>query len=197
MKHLNRYIFLAILTMVAAGCMNEDEIIPVDGETGVKMTFTATIEEGEDTKTILGESDEHGHRKLLWAPEDSIGIVDNDWSEIRKFVNTKPETDVNGVFEGSLNRTYSTYYAVYPYKNTFGYDWSNGIKLEISQIAMQRIAKPADLLEVGQVVDVRITDIDDEKQKVSLSIRALLEEAAAAAEAMPEEYAAEEPATEE
>lgn len=131
MKHLNRYIFLAILTMVAAGCMNEDEIIPVDGETGVKMTFTATIEEGEDTKTILGESDEHGHRKLLWAPEDSIGIVDNDWSEIRKFVNTKPETDVNGVFEGSLNRTYSTYYAVYPYKNTFGYDWSNGIKLEI------------------------------------------------------------------
>ena len=64
--------------------------------------------------------------------------------------------------------------------------------IHISQIAMQRIAKPADLLEIGQVVDARITDIDDEKQKVSLSIRALLEEAAAAAEAMPEEYVAEE-----
>ena len=64
--------------------------------------------------------------------------------------------------------------------------------IHISQIAMQRIAKPADLLEIGQVVDARIIDIDDEKQKVSLSIRSLLEEAAAAAEAMPEEYAAEE-----
>ncbi len=61
--------------------------------------------------------------------------------------------------------------------------------IHISQIAMQRIAKPADLLEIGQVVDARIIEIDDEKQKVSLSIRALLEEAAAAAEAMPEDYA--------
>ena len=77
--------------------------------------------------------------------------------------------------------------------------------IHISQIAMQRIAKPADILEIGQVVDARITEIDDEKQKVSLSIRSLLEEAAAAAEAMPEDYVAEEaveeaaetPATEE
>ena len=64
--------------------------------------------------------------------------------------------------------------------------------IHISQIAMQRIAKPADLLSIGQIVDARIVEIDDEKQKVSLSIRSLLEEAAAAAEAMPEEFAAEE-----
>ena len=69
--------------------------------------------------------------------------------------------------------------------------------IHISQIAMQRIAKPADLLEIGQIVDARIIEIDDEKQKVSLSIRALLEEAAAAAEAMPEDYVEEAPATEE
>ena len=69
--------------------------------------------------------------------------------------------------------------------------------IHISQIAMQRIAKPADLLEIGQVVDARIIEIDDEKKKVSLSIRSLLEEAAAAAEAMPEDYVAEETATEE
>jgi 4-hydroxy-3-methylbut-2-enyl diphosphate reductase len=55
---------------------------------------------------------------------------------------------------------------------------------------MQRIAKPAEILEIGQVVDARIIDIDDEKQKVSLSIRSLLEEAASAAEAMPEDYEA-------
>ena len=69
--------------------------------------------------------------------------------------------------------------------------------IHISQIAMQRIAKPADLLEIGQIVDARIIEIDDEKKKVSLSIRALLEEAAEAAEAMPEDYVAEEAAAEE
>ncbi|MBE6548682.1 MAG: 4-hydroxy-3-methylbut-2-enyl diphosphate reductase [Ruminococcaceae bacterium] len=59
--------------------------------------------------------------------------------------------------------------------------------IHISQISMTKIAKPADVLENGQIVDAKIVEIDDEKQKVSLSIRALLEEAKAAAEAMPEE----------
>ena len=63
--------------------------------------------------------------------------------------------------------------------------------IHISQIALQRIAKPSDVLEIGQVVDARIIDIDDERQKVSLSIRSLLEDEMAAAEAMPEEYATE------
>ena len=46
--------------------------------------------------------------------------------------------------------------------------------IHISQIADHRIAKPEDVLEVGQKVDAKIIDINDEKKKVSLSIRALL-----------------------
>ena len=57
--------------------------------------------------------------------------------------------------------------------------------IHISQIADHKIGKPADILEVGQTVDARIIDIDNENQKVSLSIRALIEEAKAAEEAMP------------
>ena len=41
-------------------------------------------------------------------------------------------------------------------------------------------------------MDARIIDIDDEHQKVSLSIRSLLEDEMAAAEAMPEDYAIDE-----
>ena len=63
--------------------------------------------------------------------------------------------------------------------------------IHISQIAMTRIGKPADVLEIGQSVDAKIIEIDSEKQKVSLSIRALLEEVAAAEAAMPEEMAGE------
>ena len=61
--------------------------------------------------------------------------------------------------------------------------------IHISQIAQHRINKPADVLEIGQVVDAKIISIDDEKQKVGLSIRALLDEAQAQEEAMPEDIA--------
>ena len=47
--------------------------------------------------------------------------------------------------------------------------------IHISQIADKRIAHPSNALEVGQVVDAKITAIDNENKKVSLSIRALLE----------------------
>ena len=49
--------------------------------------------------------------------------------------------------------------------------------IHISQIADHRIDKPGDVLSEGQTVDVKITDIDYDNQKVSLSIRALLEDA--------------------
>ena len=46
--------------------------------------------------------------------------------------------------------------------------------IHISQIADKKLATPAEVLEKGQVVDAKIIDIDTEKHKVSLSIRALL-----------------------
>jgi 4-hydroxy-3-methylbut-2-enyl diphosphate reductase len=59
--------------------------------------------------------------------------------------------------------------------------------IHISQIADRKIGKPADVLEVGQIVDAKIIDIDSENQKVSLSIRALIEEAKSLAESMANE----------
>ncbi len=46
--------------------------------------------------------------------------------------------------------------------------------IHISQIADRRIDKPEDVLSEGQIVDAKITAVDEEKQKISLSIRALL-----------------------
>ncbi|MDR1116752.1 MAG: bifunctional 4-hydroxy-3-methylbut-2-enyl diphosphate reductase/30S ribosomal protein S1 [Oscillospiraceae bacterium] len=50
--------------------------------------------------------------------------------------------------------------------------------IHISQISDKRIGKPGDALSEGQVVDCKITSIDNEKQKVWLSIRALIEQVA-------------------
>lgn len=47
--------------------------------------------------------------------------------------------------------------------------------IHISQIADHHIEKPQDVLSVGEEVKVKITDIDFDKKRVSLSIRALIE----------------------
>ena len=47
--------------------------------------------------------------------------------------------------------------------------------IHISQIANKRIEKPEDVLSEGQQVQVKITEVDGENKRISLSIRALLE----------------------
>lgn len=48
--------------------------------------------------------------------------------------------------------------------------------IHISQIADHRIEKPQDVLKIDDVVKAKITDIDFDKKRVSLSIRAAMEE---------------------
>ena len=55
--------------------------------------------------------------------------------------------------------------------------------IHISQIADRRIGKPEDVLSEGQDVQVKITDVDAENKRISLSIRALLEQNAEEVEA--------------
>ena len=47
--------------------------------------------------------------------------------------------------------------------------------IHISQIADHRVEKPEDELKEGDIVDVKITDINLETKKVSLSRRAVLQ----------------------
>jgi 4-hydroxy-3-methylbut-2-enyl diphosphate reductase len=67
--------------------------------------------------------------------------------------------------------------------------------IHISQIADKPISNPASVLKVGDKVTVKITAADFEKRRLSLSIRALLENNDVAEEA-PVEEAVEAPAEE-
>ena len=73
--------------------------------------------------------------------------------------------------------------------------------IHISQIANKRIGKPEDVLAEGQEVQVKITDVDAENKRISLSIRALLQEEeveeGSAEEVVAEEVVAEEETAEE
>lgn len=58
--------------------------------------------------------------------------------------------------------------------------------IHISQISTERVANIASVLTVGQEVDVKIIEIDEERERVSLSIRALSEDTEPAEEATEE-----------
>ena len=66
--------------------------------------------------------------------------------------------------------------------------------IHISQIADRRIEKPQDELKIGQEVKVKITNVDYDSKRISLSIRALLEDGAAVETAAEEAVSEEAPA---
>lgn len=64
--------------------------------------------------------------------------------------------------------------------------------LHVSQIAREHIEKPSDALKVGQEIEAKVVDFDEESKKISLSIKALLPEPVVEE---PEEVAEEEEET--
>ncbi len=61
--------------------------------------------------------------------------------------------------------------------------------IHISQLADKKVENVKDIVSVGDVVDVKIIDIDDESKRISISMRALIEDAA---DAEDEDYEDEE-----
>ena len=98
----------------------------------------------------------------------SLGVKDHSCNPWDKFMETYKVGDVANVRIVKL-MAFGAFAEVVP-----GVD---GL-IHISQIADRRIEKPSDVLSEGQMVDAKITAIDEEKQKLSLSIRALLTPAA-------------------
>ncbi len=107
----------------------------------------------------------------------SLGVKDRTQNPWDVFMNTYKVGDVANVRIVKL-MTFGAFAEVVP-----GVD---GL-IHISQIADRRIDKPSDVLSEGQMVDAKITAIDEEKKKISLSIRALLTPAAEEAPAPVEE----------
>ena len=112
-------------------------------------------------------------RSISFDPEKhkiSLGVKDRTLNPWDVFMNKYSVGDVASVRIVKL-MTFGAFAEVVP-----GVD---GL-IHISQIADRRIDKPEDVLSEGQIVDAKITAVDEEKKKISLSIRALLTPAAEA-----------------
>lgn len=113
---------------------------------------------GQEIEVYVIGFDREAHRISLGYKK----AEDNPWT---KFVNTCSVGDVVKVKIVKL-MPFGAFAEVMP-----GVD---GL-IHISQIANRRIGKPDEVLNVGDIVDAKITAIDTDKQKISLSIRALSE----------------------
>ncbi|MBE6621154.1 MAG: S1 RNA-binding domain-containing protein, partial [Ruminococcaceae bacterium] len=183
--------------------------------------FWATIEEGKQYTGVVKSMTSYGAFVDLGGVDGMVHATELSWKHIKSPAEVVAIGDVITVFVKSFDaekkrislgyktedtnpwNIFTSQYAIGDTATVkivnlmpFGafaevVDGVDGL-IHISQIAQTRIAKPADVLQIGQTVDARILDIDYEKQKVSLSIRALLDEAQAEAEAMPEEVVEEE-----
>ena len=188
--------------------------------------FWAQVEEGQEYTGTVKSLTSYGAFVDLGGVDGMVHISELSWKRIKHPSEVVKEGDVVKVYVKALdreNRKISLGYKRvednpweilkrdYPVGSvvkakvvgltTFGafanvIDGIDGL-IHISQIADRHIASPKEVLSIGDEVDVKITDIDFEKKRVSLSIRALLEpqdeaveaDAAEEAEAEAEEEA--------
>lgn len=173
--------------------------------------FWAQVEEGQEYTGTVKSLTSYGAFVDLGGVDGMVHISELSWKRIKHPSEVVKEGDVVKVYVKALdreNRKISLGYKRvednpweilkrdYPVGSvvkakivgltTFGafanvIDGIDGL-IHISQIADRHIASPKEVLSIGDEVDVKITDIDFEKKRVSLSIRALLEPQDEAAE---------------
>ena len=137
------------------------------------------FEIGQEVDVYIKSLDKENKKISLGYRRDE----DNPWEILRKNypIDTVLEAEIVGL------TTFGAFARVIP-----GID---GL-IHISQIADRHISKPQDVLKVGEKVTCKLTAVDYDKKRVSLSIRALIEPAEEAVEEAAEEEAAAEEAAE-
>ena len=137
----------------------------IDGMIHVSELSWSRVKQPSD---VMNVGDEVDVRIISFDKENhkiSLGYKDPNGNPWERFMNTYNVGDVVKVKIVKL-MPFGAFAEVMP-----GVD---GL-VHISQISNRRIGKPEEVLSVGEEVDVKITAVDTDKQKISLSIRALLE----------------------
>jgi 4-hydroxy-3-methylbut-2-enyl diphosphate reductase len=113
---------------------------------------------GDDVETIVLDFNRESNRISLGYKQ----LIPHPWDNIEeKYI-------VGQVYQGKVARF-----------TDFGafIELAQGVDglVHISQIAYERINKVSDVLEIGQMVDVKVLSVDAENHRISLSIKETLE----------------------
>ena len=123
MKQKYIFILLTVLSAVfACTRVDEDQLVPEEPvQEKVQMTFTAVIDEADNTKTLLEGALGDGFRNVLWQPGDAIGISSDIehmmLGSVEKFVANTETAALSTEFDGFISMS-PKYKAFYPYSET-------------------------------------------------------------------------------
>ncbi|MBQ8163311.1 MAG: bifunctional 4-hydroxy-3-methylbut-2-enyl diphosphate reductase/30S ribosomal protein S1 [Clostridia bacterium] len=180
--------------------------------------FWANIKEGDEFEGAVRSLTSYGAFVDLGATDGLVHITELSWKRIKHPSEVVKVGDILKVFVKAVdkeNKKVSLGYKTEDqnpwniFKSKYGVDDVASVKIvgittfgafaeivpgvdgliHISQIANKKIDSVANVLKVGDVVDAKIVAIDEEKQKVSLSVRALLSQNEETAEEATEQVA--------
>jgi len=180
-------------------------VIQREARKAAEEEFWANVEEGKRYTGTVKSLKSYGAFVDLGGVNGMVHVTELSWTRIKHPSEVVKEGDVIEVYVKSFDREndrislgykaaeddpwvkFTSQYSVGDVANVkilsllpFGafaqvLPGTDGL-IHISQIANRKIAKPSEVLNVGDMVDVKITEIDEENRKISLSIRALLED---------------------
>ena len=120
MKKNMIYLSAVLIAILFSSCERvEDMESPVSGKLE-PMSFSASIVNAAETKTMIEGNVGDDVRYLKWQPNDTIGIYNSSSRDFQKFVNVNTESSSSAVFEGENTRQ-NVYYAVYPYSTSHSF----------------------------------------------------------------------------
>ena len=137
-----------ILTL--ASCSSSEDFFTEnlgDNNKSVKMTFTASQENGSATRTAIGT--EGGKTKIHWSESDVIKVTNG--TETNDFTLTAGQGTTKATFNGEISES-ATYYAIYPNQNgvSFSGNTFSGVELKAEQEAVEGSFDPKAAIMVAK-----------------------------------------------
>ena len=142
---------LAIAGILAlASCSSAEDFFTEnlgDNNKSVKMTFTASQENGSATRTAIGKDDKN--TIILWSEDDIIKVTNG--TETNDFTLTAGQGTTKATFNGEISES-ATYYAIYPNQNgvSFSGNKFSGVELKATQEAKEGSFDPEAAIMVAK-----------------------------------------------
>ena len=142
---------LAIAGILAlASCSSAEDFFTEnlgDNNKSVKMTFTASQENGSATRTAIGKDGEN--TIILWSKGDIIKVTNG--TETNDFTLTAGQGTTKATFNGEISES-ATYYAIYPNQNDVSFSGNkfSGVELKAEQEAVEGSFDPKAAIMVAK-----------------------------------------------
>ena len=150
MKKIMKSVLAIAGILALASCSSAEDFFTEnlgDNNKSVKMTFTASQENGSATRTAIGKDEEN--TIILWSESDVIKVTNG--TETKDFTLTAGQGTTKATFNGEISES-ATYYAIYPNQDgvSFSGNKFSGVELKAEQEAVEGSFDPKAAIMVAK-----------------------------------------------